>query len=80
MTNDDGQVGTVLLPYNVTYESRTGILPWGHHDKKLCMKPEDFYCLHATPHYAKSWEAYETMVYGLHRNLTAGKCIMSMQD
>jgi Galactosyltransferase len=80
MTNDDAQVGTVLLPYNVTYEKRPGIMPWGHHDKQKCIQANDFYCIHTTPHYAKSWIAYEVMVLGLHRNLTAGRCVMSMQD
>ena len=30
MTNDDAQVGVVLLPYDVEYATRKGIMPWGH--------------------------------------------------
>jgi hypothetical protein len=75
MTSNDAQVGTVLLPYNVKYETRRGVFPWGHKNTSLCIKPESFYAIHITPEYLTSWHEYESTVLGLHRNLTAGACI-----
>jgi Galactosyltransferase len=79
MSSNDAQAGTVLMPYNMSFHTRPGILPWGHKNKSTCIMPEAFYCLHATPEYSKSWEEYEEMMLGLHRNLSAGRCIYGFQ-
>jgi Galactosyltransferase len=80
MTSNDAMVGTVLLPYDVRYESRTNILPWGHKNTSLCIKPESFYAIHTTPEYLESWHTYEMMILNLHQNLTAGKCIRGFSN
>eukprot|EP00041_Stephanoeca_diplocostata_P024144 m.604576 g.604576 ORF g.604576 m.604576 type:complete len:340 (-) comp22460_c0_seq2:3045-4064(-) len=77
MTNDDSQVGTVLLAYDVQYVHRATIMPWGHQKKDTRCKPtSDIYAVHATPVYWPSISRWQEDMLQLHKNLTDKPCVV----
>lgn len=77
MTNDDAQVGVVLLPYDVEYATRKGIMPWGHQKKDTkCIPAADIYVIHATPTYWPSEQKWADDIHACHNKLQRRDCVV----